>query len=50
MKLKTTGVNGNQIARLESIRIVWRKDAVPMQNNLSISDLPENNKSRSIAI
>ena len=31
MKLKTTGENGNQIARLESIGIVWRDDAVPMQ-------------------
>lgn len=50
MKLKTTGENGNQIARLESIGIVWREDAVPMQNNISISDLPGNNESRSIAI
>lgn len=50
MKLKTTGENGNQIARLESIGIVWREDAVPMQNNISISDLSGNNESRSIAI
>lgn len=49
-KLKTSGENGNQIARFESIGIVWREDAVPMQNNISITDLPENNESRSIAI
>ena len=50
MKLKTTGENGNQIARLESIGIVWREDAVPMKNNISVSDLSGNNESRSIAI
>lgn len=44
MKLKTTGENGNQIARLESIGIVWRDDAIPNQKGKSVVGLPNTMK------
>ena len=50
-KLKTTGENGNQIARLESIGFVWSTDAIPKQRSKGVVSLPKAmNESGSVAI
>lgn len=40
-KLQRSGENGNQVARLESIGIMWREDAIPTQNGKYLSNLNE---------
>ena len=40
-KLKTTGENGNQIARLESIGVVWRDDEISKQSGMYLPSLNE---------